>query len=63
MCVNIYIYIYICKYVNIYIYIHIYIYICNGTMHPFGYHYDGFVATHAFGHMMYGLPYIICSSP
>ena len=25
------------------------------TMCPPGYHHDGFVATHALGHMMYGL--------
>ena len=24
------------------------------TMCPFGYHHNGFVATHALGHMMYG---------
>ena len=26
------------------------------TMCPPGYHYNGFVATHALGHMMYGYP-------
>ena len=25
------------------------------TMYPPGYHHNGFVATHALGHMMYGL--------
>ena len=28
-------------------------------MCPPGYHHNGFVATHALGHMMYGLIYII----
>ena len=28
------------------------------TMCPPGYHHNGFVATHALGHMMYGLIYI-----
>ena len=40
------------------------------TMCPPGYHHNGFVATHALGHMMYGLytctrcmkPYITCPS-
>ena len=47
---NLYIYMYI------YIYIYIYICICNheSTMCPPGYHPDGFEATHALGHMMYG---------
>ena len=31
------------------------------TMHPPGYHHNGFVTTHALGHMMYGYIYIyIC---
>ena len=52
---------YVCMYVCIYIYIYIYIYICiciyviMKTMCPPGYHHNGFVATHALGHMMYGL--------
>ena len=33
------------------------------TMCPPGYHHNGFVATHALGHMMYGyMMYIICPS-
>ena len=28
------------------------------TMRPPGYHHNGFVATHALGHMMYGYIYI-----
>ena len=35
------------------------------TMCPPGYHHNGFVATHALGHMMYGYsvhPYIMCPS-
>ena len=36
------------------------------TMCPPGYHHNGFVATHALGHMMYGSscaqPYIMCPS-
>ena len=42
------------------------------TMCPPGYHHNGFVATHAIGHMMYGFmmyglmygaqPYIMCPS-
>ena len=33
-------------------------------MCPPGYHHNGFVATHALGHMMYGCmkPYIMCPS-
>ena len=47
---------------NIYIYIYIYkyIYVIMKTMCPPGYHHNGFVATHALGHMMYG--YIMCPS-
>ena len=34
------------------------------TMCPPGYHHNGFVATHALGHMMYGYIYIyICKKP
>ena len=36
----------------IYIYIYIYIYVIMKTMCPPGYHHNGFVATHALGHMM-----------
>ena len=34
------------------------------TMCPPGYHHNGFVATHALGHMMYGfsIMYIMCPS-
>ena len=38
-------------------------YICNHeTMCPPGYHHYGFEGTHALGHMMYGLTYIMCPS-
>ena len=30
------------------------IYVIMKTMYPPGYHHNGFVATHALGHMMYG---------
>ena len=33
----------------------IYAYICLYIMCPPGYHHNGFVATHALGHMIYGL--------
>ena len=36
-----------------YIYIYICIYAIMKTMCPPGYHHNGFVATHALGHMMY----------
>ena len=36
------------------IYIYTYIYVIIKTMCPPGYHHNGFVATHALGHMMYG---------
>ena len=36
-----------------YIYIYIYIFAIMKTMCPPGYHHNGFVATHALGHMMY----------
>ena len=45
----------------IYIYIHTYtyvIYVIMKTMCPPGYHHNGFVATHALGHMMYIYIYI-----
>ena len=45
-------------YVCIYIYIYIYIYVIMETMCPPGYHHNGFVATHALGHMMYGFSYL-----
>ena len=34
------------------------------TMCPPGYHHNGFMTTHALGHMMYdnGKPYIMCPS-
>ena len=37
-----------------YIYIYIHIYVIMKTMCPPGYHHNGFVATHALGHMMHG---------
>ena len=40
-----------CIYIYIYIYIYTYIYVC---VCPPSYHHNGFVATHALGHMMYG---------
>ena len=33
---------------------YIYIHVIMKKMCPPGYHHNGFVATHAFGHMMYG---------
>ena len=62
-----YIYIYaqmlhIYIYINVYIYIYIYvIYICNreNNVPSPGYHHNGFVATHAIGHMMCSLYVII----
>ena len=48
--VAIYIYLYI--YIYIYIYI-LYIHVIMKTMCRPGYHHNGFVATHALGHMMY----------
>ena len=50
----IYIYIYIYVYIYVYIYIYIHVYVIMKTMCPPGYHHNGFVATHALGHMMYG---------
>ena len=32
---------------------YVYIYVIMKTMWPLGYHQNGFVATHAFGHMMW----------
>ena len=55
---NNYIYIYIYIYTHTHIYIYIYIYEIMKTMCPPGYHHNGFVATHALGHMMY----IMCPS-
>ena len=44
-------------------YVCIYIYICNyevmRTMCPPCYHGTGFVATHAFGHMMHGYTFLV----
>ena len=37
----------------VYIYIYIYIYAIMKTMCPPSYHHNGFVTTHALGHMMY----------
>ena len=48
-------------YIILYIYIiytHIYIYVMMKTMCPHAYHHNGFVATHALGHKMYGYIYI-----
>ena len=47
----IYVYIYI---IYIYIYLYIYVYVIMKTMCPPGYHHNGFVTTHALGHMIYG---------
>ena len=47
---------YVCMF--IYIQYIIYIYIIIKTMCPPGYHHNGFVATHPFGHMMYIYMYI-----
>ena len=38
-----------------------YIYVIMKTMCPPGYHHNGFVATHALGHMMH-MTYIMCPS-
>ena len=51
--IYIYIYTYIYTYICIHIYTHIFIYIYIS-----GYNHNGFVATHALGHMMY----IMCPS-
>ena len=32
---------------------YIYIYVVMKTMYPSSYHHNGFIATHALGHMMY----------
>ena len=43
--------------------IHVYRCICNHeTMYPPRYRHNGFVATHALGHMMYGYHFINCTS-
>ena len=39
-------YIYAYMYIYVYVYVYVYMYIC-----PPGYHHNGFVATHALGHM------------
>ena len=45
---------------HIYIYIYIYIYICNHENNvPSRLHHNGFVATHALGHMMYGYTLLV----
>ena len=41
-------------YIHIAYSIYIFIYAMIKTMCPPGYHHNGFVATHALGHMMYG---------
>ena len=41
--------------------IYIYIYVIMKTMCPPGYHHNGFVATHALWHMMYGLYNTSCA--
>ena len=38
------------------------IYVIMKTMCPPGYHHNGFVATHALGHMMYGYTLLISRS-
>ena len=48
--------------IHIYIYIYIYIYICNHENNAICspvYHYNGFVATHAVGHMMHGYTLLV----
>ena len=50
---------YIERDVYIYIYLYIYVYVIMKTMYPPGYHHNGFVATHALGHM---ITYILRSS-
>ena len=40
-------------------YIYIYIYVSMKTMCSPGYHHNGFVATHAFGHMMHGYTLLV----
>ena len=47
------------KYKYIYIHICIYIYVIMKTMCPPGHHHNGFVATHALGHMMYGYTLLV----
>ena len=42
-------------------YLYIYIYNHENNVPP-GYHHNGFMATHAFGHMMYGYIYIYSGS-
>ena len=44
--------------IYIYICIYVYIYAIMKTVCPPGYHHNGFVATHALKHMMYGLMHI-----
>ena len=36
------------------------IYAIMKTMYPLGYHHNGFVATHALGHVMYGIYTYVC---
>ena len=43
-----------------YVYIYIYdIYVIMKTIFPPGYHHNGFVATHALGHMIYGYTLLV----
>ena len=63
--IYIYIYIYIHIFISLYLFLslslYIYIYVIMKTMCPPSYHHNDFVATHALGHMMYGIYiYIFC---
>ena len=59
MYVYIHIYVYISIHTHIYIYIYyIYMYIYK-TMCPSGHHQNGFVTTHALGHMMYSYTLLV----
>ena len=42
-----------------YIYIYMCVCVIMKTMCPPGYHHNGFVATHALGHMMYGYTLLV----
>ena len=46
-----------CVCLHVFLNVYIYIYAIMKTKCPPGYHHNGFVATHALGHMMYGLVY------
>ena len=59
---HIYLYIYIYLSLSIYNIYNIYItytYVIMKTMCPPGYHHNGFVATHALGHIMYGYTLLV----